>query len=78
MTEVIPWGVALIIGILGGGLGWYQARRHGEEKAGRKTAERERDVALDIAARRGDPLETRRQRQRSACLELERRMRKLS
>ena len=75
IEAVTPWGVAFVLALLGGGFGWYQARRHGGEKANRKTAEKERDVAIGMFIRRGNPLETITERRASARRELERRMR---
>ena len=75
IEALIPWGVALITLLISGGVGWSQVKKHGAEKRGRIQAEKERDAAINLAIRRGNPLETPLQRRRSAFAELERRMR---
>jgi biopolymer transport protein ExbB/TolQ len=75
IESLIPWGVALITLLIGGGVGWSQVKKHGAEKEARKWAERERDAAIEVAANRGNPLETVEQRRESARIELERRLR---
>ena len=75
IEQLAPWGVAFVLALLGGGFGWVQAKKHGGEKRGRIHAEKERDAAINMAIRRGNPLETPLQRRRSAFAELDRRMR---
>jgi biopolymer transport protein ExbB/TolQ len=75
IESLAPWAAVLITVLIGGGVGWSQIKRHGAEKEARKWAERERDAAIEVAANRGNPLETVEQRRESARIELERRLR---
>ena len=38
-----------------GGIGWSQVRRHGEERAERRQAEKERDIAVESAENAAEP-----------------------
>ncbi len=52
--ELIGGIVALVLALVGGGVGWSQIRKHGRELEKRKRAEGERDAAIEeaeIAAR---------------------------
>jgi len=49
-----PWAIALILALVGGGVGWSQVRKHGQNIERLKQAEGERDAAREqneIAAR---------------------------
>jgi len=71
--ELIGGIVALVLALIGGGVGWSEVRKHGQEKAKRKRAESDADAANEIAKRRGEPLETADERALSARAELRRR-----
>lgn len=45
VADLVKGAVALLLALVGGGVGWDQIRRHGAETERRKQAERERDEA---------------------------------
>ncbi len=71
--ELIGGAIALILALVGGGVGWSQVRKHGRVLEERDEAREERDAWKEIAERRGKPLENADERRLSAAAELLRR-----